>query len=72
MSNVGKLKASGIVICTDLPPELNIRRNELLAKSREMKPKGEITYSQVRQKGIDIRLEIKGSASSSWFSVRIS
>ena len=72
MSNVGKLKASGIVICTDLPPELNIRRSELLAKAREMKMKGEITSSRVRQKGIDIWLEIKGSASSSWSSVRIS
>jgi hypothetical protein len=66
MSNVGKLKASVIVIFTDLPPELNLRRSEVLTKSREMKAKGEITSSRVRQKGTDIWLEIKGSSSSSW------
>ena len=42
MSKVGKLKSSGIVICTDLPPVLNSRRSELLRAATEMKSKGEI------------------------------
>ena len=43
MSNVGKLKASGLVVFTDLPPALNLRKSGLLSKSRKMKTKGGIT-----------------------------
>ena len=37
LGNVGKLKGSGMRICTDLPPSLNALRNELLAKARDLK-----------------------------------
>ena len=37
LGKVGKLKGSGMRICTDLPPSLNALRNQLLAKARDLK-----------------------------------
>lgn len=54
MNNVKKLKGSGIIISTDLPPALNMIRNSLLSKAQEMKESKHIVSSRVRHKGINL------------------
>ena len=49
LSNVGKLKGSGMRVCTDMPPSLNALRNELLSKARDLKAQQISKLTRVKQ-----------------------
>ena len=61
LSEVNKLKGSGIRICSDLPPKLNFLWNELLSKGKEMRDSGLVHLARIKQKGSKLSLECKVS-----------
>ena len=69
LSEVNKLKGSGIRICTDLPPKLNFLRNELLSKGKDMRDSGSVHLTRIKQKGSKLWLECKKSPSSQWVKI---
>ena len=69
LSEVNKLKGSGIRICSDLPPKLNFLRNELLSKGKEMRDSGSVHLTRIKQKGSKLSLECKKSPSSQWIKI---
>ena len=69
LSEVNKLKGSGIRICSDLPPKLNFLWNELLSKGKDMRDSGSVHYTCIKQKGSKLSLECKKSPSSQWVKI---
>ena len=66
LGNVGKLKGSGMRICTDLPPSLNALRNELLAKARDLKAQQISKFTRVKQSGARLLLQTRNDITGPW------
>jgi len=68
LKSVGKLKGSGMRICTDLPPELNARRNLLLAKAKEIRESKSFAFVRLKQNGSSLKLEVRNASNDQWIA----
>ena len=66
MKSVGKLKGSALRIYTDLVPNLNAFRAQLLAKAKALKDSEKYTYEQVRQIGT---VEYRNASNEQWSDI---
>ena len=53
-------------IRTDLPRSLRVKRAELASKGYKMKKDGECKFTRMREKGIDIWLDVKRTSDGDW------
>ncbi|KAK2718183.1 hypothetical protein QYM36_005486 [Artemia franciscana] len=68
LKSVGKLKGSGMRICTDLPPELNARRNLLLAKTKEIRESKSFAFVRLKQNSSSLKLEVRNASNDQWIA----